>query len=221
MSASSSTNDRESGPRPRRADLIRGLLPLALVSALLLIVLASWQRTDALRARAVPDTESYVRAARSANLEEALSNYRTYGYPLVLKMARSDGRFSRLPLLQALAYLFSVLLFWFGVRAYYGSPWMALAAAAPLPWAAITSQVPILRTLEACPVFPLHRHSHHRPRTREIQRPPTARRRSSRVFRSLMIFTERTGVSLVSRAAFQVRFVRPGEIYQPGLVRCQ
>ncbi len=79
----------------------------------------------------VPDTESYHVLARKETVEGALTHYRTYGYPLLIRVF---GR-SELPGRELWIYFFGVICFFGGVAAYTGSGWLAVAAASPLVYA--------------------------------------------------------------------------------------
>lgn len=99
----------------------------------------------------VPDTASYAKLTEARAMEQALGSHRTYGYPLFLKSMghRIDGEvdgdharhhyrvFRKVPAIHALVFLASILLFWWSVRMYTGSPWLAFAMATPLPYLGI------------------------------------------------------------------------------------
>jgi hypothetical protein len=125
---------------------LRAAVPLALLLLQVLLVFGSLPHAGRLRPRKVADTQSYLVAASSTTLTQALAHYRTQGYPLFLKMAaRMESRLGMVPTLQAVLYLSAVLLFWLAIWRYTDSRWLALAAATPLPYAHIFGLVNILQ----------------------------------------------------------------------------
>jgi len=76
----------------------------------------------------VPDTMSYLRLSRMSTVEGALTHYRTYGYPLLIKIFG----WRELPGRELWIFFVAVLAFYGGVAAYARSQWLALAAASPL-----------------------------------------------------------------------------------------
>lgn len=105
--------------------------------------------------RKVDDTKSYIEAAGSTSLTQALSGHRTPGYPLFLKalgLEREDqveGRYGRhayrivrkAPKVEALVFLAAIFLFWYATKVYLGSSWLAFALAVPLAHASIWKQL--------------------------------------------------------------------------------
>lgn len=71
-------------------------------------------------------------------LQDILTNYRTFGYPLFLKIINfiMPGLDS-LPLAHYLFHLAAVLIFWMSLRRYGFGPWTAFSAASPLLYARI------------------------------------------------------------------------------------
>ncbi len=104
--------------------------PLTLLVLQLLLVFLFMSQSGGLEPAWVADSHSYGKGSEAATVTQALSHYRTYGYPLLLKTL---GR-SRLPPAGLLIYLSSVILFWFALRGYTGSSWLAFAAAVPLAY---------------------------------------------------------------------------------------
>ncbi len=122
------------GRRLRRA--AGRLLPLGLLALELVLSFQYLHHTEQLKPHVLADTHSYRRAAEARTLEQAFSQHRTFGYPLLLRyIERSQASTSQLPGLQAQIALAAVALFFLGVRSYSGSGWLALAAATPLVWA--------------------------------------------------------------------------------------
>jgi hypothetical protein len=132
---------------------LRHPLPWLLLQVTLVFV--TLRAGGLLETETVPDTPSYRLQAEAPTLKQALSSYRTYGYPLFLKAIglRADGRiegsharhsyrvFRKIPTVHAVVFLASILVFWWSVRVYTGSPWLAFAMATPLLHAAIWSPV--------------------------------------------------------------------------------
>lgn len=94
----------------------------------------------------VPDTPSYMEASRAASLKAALSHHRTIGFPTLIRWAYAVG-VSRdaIPLLGILLYFGGVLLFFFAVRRFSRSTWLAFFAALPLPFAGVMRLVGLLQ----------------------------------------------------------------------------
>ncbi len=107
---------------------------------ILQIAVATWLvgTDNGLAHRRVADTKSYLTAADSTSVREALGGYRTYGYPLFLELFRDDDgtiRLRRIPRVHLMVFFASVLVFWWGTKRFSGSGWLALAAASPLIYA--------------------------------------------------------------------------------------
>ena len=86
----------------------------------------------------VPDTRSYEIAADFDNFPQRLAYYRSLGYPFFLNLVSGLGLSPRsVPTVQIALYLVSIYVFWWGVRRFSNSGWLAFAAALPLPWAAV------------------------------------------------------------------------------------
>lgn len=125
--------------------------PLPWLLVQLISVFLWLQAGGLLEPEIVPDTPSYRMLANAPTLERALSSHRTYGYPLFLKAIgyKADGEingnharythrtFRKIPSVHAVIFLGAILLFWWSVRVYTGSAWLAFAMATPLPYAAI------------------------------------------------------------------------------------
>jgi hypothetical protein len=92
-----------------------------------------------------PDTRSYLVAAQAETVTQALSHYRTYGYPLFLRILHwvDPGR-DQLPEVQILLYFAAVLLFWAAATA-VAEPWLAFAAASPLLYAPVLDLAPVIQ----------------------------------------------------------------------------
>ncbi|MCP4200778.1 MAG: hypothetical protein GY769_02435 [bacterium] len=108
---------------------------------LLWLVLLFWTvwrnliKTGFLVAVPSPDTLSYDLLSRSDSLSELLSSVRTIGYPLFLKLLRSvSPDYQAAPTVHLAIYLAVVVLFWWSVRGYTGSPWRAFAWSLPLAY---------------------------------------------------------------------------------------
>ncbi len=128
--------------------MLRGpLLPLALLVAQLLAVYLLDGRVHGWKPARMPDSQSYVQAARATSFTQAVSHYRTYGYPLFLRLVAAGGtRVGHLPSLQFALYGLAVVLLWGALRSYVGSPWLAFAGATPLPWAYVVDLMPEVMT---------------------------------------------------------------------------
>ena len=125
--------------------------PLPWLLLQVISVFLALQTGGLLEPKMVPDTASYRQLAEARTLERALSSHRTNGYPFFLKAIghRRDGEFGgsharytyrvfrKIPTVHAVVFLASILLFWWSVRVYTGSPWLAFAMATPLPYAEI------------------------------------------------------------------------------------
>lgn len=132
---------------------LRHPLPWLLVQVIL--VFLSLRAGGLLETEKVPDTTSYRLQAEARTVRQVLSSYRTYGYPMFLKAIglKADGRiegsharysyrvFRKIPTVHAVVFLASIFVFWWSVRVYTGSPWLAFAMATPLPYAAIWALV--------------------------------------------------------------------------------
>lgn len=135
----------------RRGSLPCGDLHRWLPVTLLLIALAwvGWQRAeDAGFAPArVPDSISYLKAAEASTFRGALAHYRSTGYPAFLNLVAAFGhRHERVPEVQAGVFSAATIAFFFAARGFTGSGWLALLAAAPLPFAFINRLVSTLAT---------------------------------------------------------------------------
>lgn len=109
---------------------------LAALPLVLLLLQAAWVRHtlvegDRLRPISVSDTASYVRASKLSTVDGALSHYRTYGYPLLLKLFGQKGLIP----LELWLYLAATIAFFVAIKAYTGSAWIGLATASPLLYA--------------------------------------------------------------------------------------
>jgi hypothetical protein len=121
------------------ARLIRLLIhPFSLLALHAVVVLLCLHYSGQLKPTKVPDTISYMGASRATSASQALSHYRTYGYPLFLQTVRSSGRsLADVPLFHALAFLSATLFFWLALSVYLRSPWMAFAATLPMPYTGV------------------------------------------------------------------------------------
>lgn len=111
--------------------LLLAALPLVLLLVQAACVRNSLVQGDRLRPISVADTDSYVRLSRRSTADSAISHYRTYGYPLLLKLF---GRKALIPL-ELWLYLAATIALFAAIRAYAGSGWIGLAAASPLLYA--------------------------------------------------------------------------------------
>ena len=117
----------------------RPLTLLVLQAVLVTAFLASQGR---LELQSVPDTGSYREAARAASLGEALSHYRTVGYPLLIRAVSSlASSWAPIPWIQLLSWLAATSLFYRAVGRFFGSRWLALAMASPLLYASLLGMV--------------------------------------------------------------------------------
>lgn len=120
-------------PKPRR--LLAGL-PLALLLAQIGVSVVVLTASGGLDPVIRPDTRSYVNVSRAPTVARALARHRTYAYPLFLKALRELPAeplpMTVIPKIHAAVFFVAVLVFWFAVRAWSGSAWLALAAATPL-----------------------------------------------------------------------------------------
>ncbi len=81
----------------------------------------------------VPDTQGYLELAATTSWTDALSSYRTLGYPLFLRLTvGSSADLAPLPLLHLLIYLAAVLALGWAMGRFTGRSWLALAGALPL-----------------------------------------------------------------------------------------
>lgn len=81
----------------------------------------------------VPDTPDYQALAMASSLTEALSDYRTVGYAVFLRLTgAADGDFQALPEIHLLVFLAGVFTLWWALARFTGRPWLALAGALPL-----------------------------------------------------------------------------------------
>lgn len=119
--------------------------PLFWLAVQLVVVWFATANAGRFQARRVDDTESYLLAAQSTSVTHALSRIRSIGYPSFLRMFRTDSgeiRKARVPRVQFAIFLGAVTLFWWALRRFTGSPWLALAGASPLLYAPITHLLP-------------------------------------------------------------------------------
>ena len=117
------------------------LLFLLLQIPVSVVVLEARGRFDPQLARS---TKIYQRVSQADTVEKALRQTRTYGYPLFLKVMRflvKPPHVRLVPEVHAALFFGAVMLFWFAVRAWTGSGWLALAAATPLISAPVLSVV--------------------------------------------------------------------------------
>jgi hypothetical protein len=106
------------------------LLWLLLLEALVFFNLERERLLEPVRS---PDAVSYEIPAGAGSLTELLSATRTFGYPMLLRFLGADqDSYALLPELHALAYLAAVAFFWYALRLYFGSGWLAFAASVPL-----------------------------------------------------------------------------------------
>lgn len=132
----------------------------ALAAAILIVILLAtflgMALTDRLTPVRVADTRSYIDAAHLDSVGEALSVYRTTGFPLLIRAFEAWGLgIERIPAFQIAAYLSAVLVFFYAVRRYTGSAWLALAAALPLPFAGVVRLASLLQPDFLAAVFAL------------------------------------------------------------------
>lgn len=103
---------------------------LLLAQASLLLLLLDGPR---LKPRRVPDTPGYLEVATATSWTDALSSYRTLGYPLFLRLtAGPSADLGGIPLIHLLTYLAAVFALWWALARFTGRPWLALAGALPL-----------------------------------------------------------------------------------------
>lgn len=130
-----------------RPILSHPIAPLALLVLQLVLLYAAQQRIHGFRPAHMPDTRSYLQSARSSTLEVALSDYRTTGYPLFLRLlGGGQVNTARVPAAHLTLYSLAILLFWLGLRRYTGSAWLAFAGATPLPYAWVVDLMPEIMT---------------------------------------------------------------------------
>lgn len=132
-------------PLPRA--LRRVLHPLTLLALQAIVLFVLFETRGWLGAVRHPDTESY---AWSLPLErsaaERLAHYRTVGYPFFLRaLGAVRLGWQAIPETQLAVYLAAVLLFWSGMRAWWGRAWLAFAAATPLFYLDFLSLVPFVQ----------------------------------------------------------------------------
>lgn len=126
-----SSGTTPAGMRRRRMKRALAALPLVL-----LLVQAVWVRHSLVeggRLRPIPvaDTDSYVKLSRYSTVDGAISHYRTYGYPLLLKTFGRDALIA----VELWLYLAGAISFFGAVWVYTGNGWIGLAAASPLFYA--------------------------------------------------------------------------------------
>lgn len=123
-----------------RDEIVRRLLghPLFWLSLQLAVTFGVLAAAGGLEHERVPDTPSYLDAAKADSLLEALAHYRSLGYPAFLRLVTTPEHWlSPVPALQVGLYFLSLYLFWLAVERLSGSGWFALAATLPLPWAGV------------------------------------------------------------------------------------
>lgn len=114
--------------------------PLFWLSLLTAVTIGALAVTGGLEHQRVPDTRSFLDAAKLASLGEALAHYRSIGYPTFLRLVTTAERgLSGVPEVQVGLYFLSLYLFWFAIERLSGSGWFAFAATLPLPWAGVMS----------------------------------------------------------------------------------
>jgi hypothetical protein len=122
------------------------MLPAALLVLQALFVYFQASQAGSLKAVRHPDTPSYVSAAQAKTFTEAVSNYRTYGYPLFLKTLNRAGLKRRdVPIVQMVVYLAAVVLLFAALTSFTGAPWLALAATTPLIHSRVLDLAPLLQ----------------------------------------------------------------------------
>jgi hypothetical protein len=127
----SETGEETSGrptPAGRARRLAKRALPVLLLLAQIFWVHQELVSNRKVRPLRVPDTESYVVLSRKDTVEGALTHYRTFGYPLLLKIFG----WRELPGRELWMFFGAVICFFAGVTAYASSGWLGLAAASPL-----------------------------------------------------------------------------------------
>ena len=72
--------------RRQAAVLLRRVIPLLLLAVQIWWLHDSLVANHEVHAIRVPDTTSYLRLSRMSTVEGALTHYRTYGYPLLIKI---------------------------------------------------------------------------------------------------------------------------------------
>lgn len=121
-------------------------LPVACLILQIAVSVVVLDLSGRLDAEVVPDTNSYMRASRASTAKQALMQHRTYGYPLLLRSLRAlpgePPHLAAIPKIHAALFFAAALLFWFAVRAWSGSSWLALASATPLASAPVLSLIP-------------------------------------------------------------------------------
>ncbi len=129
----------------REEGLTRAALPLRPFALLLLqAILVGGFLFDQgrLEVHNVPDTVSYRQAARALNLRMTLAHYRTVGYPLLIRAVDRVSRdLTPIPWIQLFSWIAATALFFAAVARYFGSSWLALAAASPLLYASMIQLV--------------------------------------------------------------------------------
>ena len=120
--------------------------PLFWLSLQIVVTFGVLAVAGGLEPQVVPDTRSFLDAAKPGSLVEALAHYRSIGYPSFLRLVMTPERgLSPVPGLQVGLYFLSLYLFWFAVERLSGSGWFALAATLPLPWAGIMTMATVIK----------------------------------------------------------------------------
>jgi hypothetical protein len=109
--------------------------PLFWLLVQMLAVWLLWAMDGGSIPQRVADTPGYLSATRSASVAKVLTHPRTYGYPLFLKFftdSSGEVQLGWVPTVQRLAFLSSILFFWWALSRFSGGPWLAFAAATAL-----------------------------------------------------------------------------------------
>jgi hypothetical protein len=120
--------------------------PLIWLLLQMLVVFVAHDQAGRLEPIKNPDTRSYFVAADAETVTEAMSHYRTYGYPLFLRMLGWAGlERDHLPTVQILIYFVAAFVFWAAAVAFSAAPWLAFAAASPLLYAPVLDLAPVIQ----------------------------------------------------------------------------
>lgn len=107
--------------------------PLFWLLAAFAAVWATLRRVNLLVANFSPDAVSYELLAEAETLREALSSVRTIGYPLFLRaLGGISPEYQAAPTAHLAIYFAVLVAFWWSVRRYTDSPWLAFAWTLPL-----------------------------------------------------------------------------------------
>jgi hypothetical protein len=121
--------------------------PVPLLVLQLLVVYGARHQEHGFRPAHMPDTASYLRLAEAKTVAGALSSYRTYGYPLFLRLVGGgEVDTAQVPRIQFGLYSLAILLFWLALRRYTRSRWWAFAGATPLAYAWVIDLMPEIMT---------------------------------------------------------------------------